>query len=340
MPVHIRQLADFQLRPDATRRPLDWRFQRAIELAGHPARKRYARSGDDPLTVQYADLLHRLHEHVTFEDFSRIRKRHPDLAEVHLAYATMNKTELALLDGLLLSQSTDPHLIRNQTGLTDRQQNLYRRMFLDIEGRRHMSLFIASQLMEPSRLRNTALECEASRRPESRDRAPLEPEQGSLSLRAQCTLRVIGFYGSPIVLELVYAGFLTGTVPGGRDSAVRFINQSTIANVHRFGLIASGEVPYLKGGMVEVYKIASALAMEEREDSQVDIIANVEALFTQFRPRIGVASKILATEQLPPAVFSGEYELTEEEMVESMQTGRLPRAVQELCETTDPEEPA
>ena len=330
MAIHIPHISDFQLRPDFPRRPLDWRFQRAIELGRLPPRKRFPRPSDDSLIMDYADLLYRLNDYTTFEDFTRIKKRHPDLAEVHLAYATMNKTELALLDGLLLSQAMDPIHVRDQSGLTEIQQKFYRRMFLDVEGRRKMSLFIASQLMEPSRLRNTALECRDSSRPESLDRAEIQPENGTLPIRAQCTLRVIGFYSSPIVLELVYTGFLSGTVPAGRDSAMRFLTQTTLTNICRYGVIASGEAPFLKGGMLEVYKLASALAMEEREDGQVDIIQNVEALFTQFRPRIGLASKILEVEQLPREVFAGEYELTEEEMVEAMESGSLPSSIMKM----------
>ena len=339
MAVYLPQFHDFQLRADAPRRPLDWRFRRVIALGRQPARKRYPEPGDDPLILRYADMLSRLGEHTTVRDFAKIRKRYPDLTEVHLAYAVTNKTELALLDGLLLSQVADPDLIQNQSGLTDRQQALYRRMFLDIEGRRKMSIFIATQLMEPARLRNTALECDPDRTADSPDQAMFRPENGSLPLRAQCTLRVIGFYSSPIVLELVYAGFLSGTVPAGRDSAVRFLTQTTLTNICRFGVIASGEVPFLKGGMLEVYKLASALAMDEKEDGQIDIIQNVEALFTQFRPRIGSASRILETERIPSGVFDGEYELTESEMVEAMQTGTLPHAIVELMDTNREDKP-
>jgi hypothetical protein len=335
MAVYLPQFHDFQLRADAPRRPLDWRFQRAIALGRHAARKRCPEPGDDALVLRYADLLYRLGEHTTVREFAGIRKRHPDLAEVHLAYATMNKTELALFDGLLLSRSADPNLIREQSGLTARQQSLYRSMFLDIEGRRKMSIFIATQLMEPARLRNTALECDPNQNAGSSDQAMFHPENGSLPLRAQCTLRVIGFYSSPVVLELVYSGFLSGTIPAGRDSAVRFLTQTTLTNICRFGVIASGEVPFMKGGMIEVYKLASALAMTEKEDGQIDIIQNVEALFTQFRPRIGGASKILEMERLPREVFQGEYELTESEMVEAMQTGTLPDTIAELTETKD-----
>jgi len=337
--VYLPQFHDFQLRADAPRRPLDWRFQRAVALGRHPVRQRYPEPGDDPLILQYADMLYRLGEHATVREFARIRKRHPDLTEVHLAYATTNKTELALLDGLLLSQSADPNAIREQSGLTDRQQALYRSLFLDIEGRRKMSIFIATQLMEPARLRNTALECDPNRNADMSDQAMFRPENGSLPLRAQCAIRVIGFYSSPIVLELVYAGFLSGTVVVGRDSAIRFLNQTTLTNICRFGVLASGEVPFLKGGMLEVYKLASALAMTEKEDGQIDIIQNVEALFTQFRPRIGGASKILEMERLPRGVFHGEYELTESEMVEAMQTGTLPDTIVELMDTNRDEKP-
>ena len=325
------QLQDFQLRKGAPRRPLDWRFRRAVELSRITPRKRAPRSGDDRLVMQYADLLHRLHGQITYEDFDKIKKRHPDLSEVHLAYATLNKTELALLDALLLSRSPDPVLITNQSGLTASQQKLYRQIFLDVDDRRHMSLFVATQLMEPARLRNAALIGHEFSEPESLDRCDAVGE-GSLPVRAQCTLRVIGFYSSPIVLEMLYAGFLSGTVPAGRDSAMRFLAQSTLTNVRRFGVFASGAVPFEEGGFREVYKLASQLAMEEKDEGQIDIIQNIEALFAQFRPRIGQASTILEREQLPREVFEGEYELSEEEMVAAMRSGTLPPTVADLQE--------
>jgi len=324
------QLNDYLLRKDTPRRPLDWRFRRAVALSRIVPRKRSPRSGDDRLVMQYADLLHRLHEQVTYEDFDKIRKRHGDLCEVHLAYATLNKTELALLDALLLSRSPDPDLVTNQSGLTAAQQKLYRQMFLDVDGRRHMSLFIATQLMEPARLRNAALAHRDSMEPESPDRVDSAREEGSLPVRAQCTLRVIGFYSSPVVLEVLYAGFLAGTIPGGRDSAMRFLAQSTLTNVRRYGVFASGAVPFERDGARDVYKLASQLAMEEKEEGQVDIIQSIEALFAQFRPRIGQASTILDQEKLPLEVFEGEYELDEDEMVTAMRTGGLPPSVLEF----------
>lgn len=330
MAIFSPNFADYLLRKDAARRPLDWRYRRAIELSRLTARKRYPRSGDDALVTQYADMLHRLNFHSTFEDFKRIKKRHPDLIEVHISYATLNKTELALLDGVLLSQSSDPTFISNQTGLTDRQQQLYRRMFLDVEDRRRMSLFIATQLMEPSRLRGTALGIRTTSSPESPDRQTPVRDDGTLPLRAQCTLRVIGFYSSPIVMELLYTGFLSGTIPCGRDSAMRYMVEATLTNIRRHGLFASVETPYDDKGLLEVFKLASKLAMEEKEEGQVDIIQNIEALFSQFRPRIGSPGKILEHENLPPEVFDGAYELTEEEMVDAMNTGQMPQTIDDL----------
>jgi hypothetical protein len=233
------------------------------------------------------------------------------------------------LDGVLLSQSPDPTFISNQTGLSERQQQLYRRMFLDVEDRRKMSLFIATQLMEPSRLRGTALGSRIQNSPESPDQQTVR-DDGTLPLRAQCTLRVIGFYSSPIVMELLYTGFLSGTIPCGRDSALRYMVEATLTNIRRHGLFASVEAPFDDKGLIEVFKLASKLAMEEKEEGQIDIIQNIEALFTQFRPRIGVPGKILDRENLPPAVFDGAYELTEDEMVATMQTGTMPQSIVDL----------
>jgi hypothetical protein len=330
LPVFVPQVQDFLLRADAARRPLDWRFRRAVALSRVTARRRYARKGDDEVILRYADLLHRVTDHTSFEDFAKIRKRHPDLSEVYLAYAAMNKTELALTDGLLLSQSADPNLIRNQSGMTDMQQKLYKKLFLDVDDRREMSLFIASQLMEPSRLRGTALEMQDTVDPESPDSLRPRLDNGSLGIRAQCALKVMGFYSSPVVLELVYTGFLMGSIPGGRDSAVRFINQAELTATRGLGYLATRELATLPDGIMEIFKMAGKLAMEEKEEGQTDIIESVEAFFQLVRPRIGRAGKILQGEQTPDFVFENPYEYTDGEIMEARETGTLPPGVPAL----------
>ena len=327
MAVFHSKLADYLLRSDAPRRPLDWRFQRAIELSRYAPRKRYKRAGDDELVVRYADLLHRLDHHSTYRDFERIRRRHPNLTEVHLAYATLNMSELAILDATLLCHAMDPDQIAAQTGLPREQQKIYRRMFLDIEGRRHMSTFIAMQLMEPTRLRGTASEYRDGGNMESVDRPIQAPQQGTLTLGEQCALRVLGFYSSPVLLELVYTGFLGGTVPAGRDSAMRFMGQATLSNIRRSGLLATANIKDIRDGTTTAMKLAVDLAVEEKEDGQFDIIQNIETTVKQFQPRIGHAGTILADEKLPDEVFDGNYELTEEEMVYASETGTMPGSV-------------
>jgi hypothetical protein len=306
----------FLLRPDAPRRPLDWRYRRALELATLPPRSRKGRSTDDDLILRYADMLHRLSDYSSFEDFEKIRKKHPDLLEVHVAYATLNRTELAILDALLLCRSADTALVTGQSGLTAEQQRAYRSVFLDVEDRRHMSLFIATQLMEPARLRGTGQDTlEARRAPETPDRPRSWNGQGTLSCRTQCVLRVIGFYSGPVVLELLYTGFLSGTVPVGRDDSLQFLSQAHLTNIRRFGYFSSGEMPFQEDGLTEVFKLATSLAREEREESQADIILHVDEAFKQFRPRIGSPVKILGEEKLPEGVFTGEYELRENDLV-------------------------
>jgi hypothetical protein len=327
MPVYVPQVYDFLLRTDAARRPLDWRFQRAVELSRNAPRHRYARRGDDEVISRYADLLYRVTDHTSFDDFARIRKRHPDLAEVYVAYAVMNKTELALMDGLLLSRSVDPNLVRKQSGLTDAQQKLYKKLFLDVDDRRDMSIFIASQLMEPSRLRGTALEKKEGTDPEAVDHIKQPADNGTLSLRAQCTLKVIGFYSSPVVLEMVYSGFLMGTIPGGRDSAVRFINQAALSSVRGTGYLAMRELAALPEGIMEIFKMAGKLAVEEKEEGQTDIIESVEAFFGLVRPRIGCAGTILQTEQTPEFVFDMPYEYADGEIIEARDSGNTPATI-------------
>ena len=197
-----------------------------------------------------------------------------------------------------------------------------------------MSIFIATQLMEPARLRNTAFEvdnaamCRAN--PLKAERLTPYYVDGTLPLPALCTLRVMGFYSSPIVLELLYSGMLEGTVPLGRDSAMRFIIQSTLSSVRRNGLFAVNTISRTDEGLQEIFKFASKLAVEEKEEGQIEIIQSVEEFFKACSPRIGVASRILAEDGLPEGTFSGAFELTDQEMIEASTTGRLPQDIIDL----------
>ena len=124
----------------------------------------------------------------------------------------------------------------------------------------------------------------------------------------------MGFYSSPVVLELVYTGFLMGLIPEGRDSAVRFINQAELTACRSLGYLATREMAVLPEGVMEIFKMAGRLAMEEREEGQTDIIESVEAFFNLARPRIGRASKILQGEA-SVALLENPYEFSDEEMM-------------------------
>ena len=90
-------LEDALLRADEPRRPLDWRFRRARALSCEHGRTRRVRTTDDKVIRDYADMLYRLCEQESFIEMEKIRKKYPDLFRVHLAYATLNATELAVM---------------------------------------------------------------------------------------------------------------------------------------------------------------------------------------------------------------------------------------------------
>jgi hypothetical protein len=320
-PVYLEEAL---LREDECRRPLDWRFQRATALGAVSGRYRRPRRTDDRLICDYADMLYKISNSPDYPELERIRRRHPDLFRVHLTYATLNATELALTDGMLLSQSPDPHLIEKQTGMTDSQQRQYRKMFLDIDDRRHMSTFIAMQLMEPARLRITSQEAAETDDPEAPVLSTRSDVRGTLSDRALRALRVIGFYSSPVVLEIMYSGLLAGTAPAGRDSAVRYMTQAYLANIRRCGLMASYLERYSSEGIDRFMTMAYNLASEERESAHIEILENINTFLSQTRQRIGKAEEILRAEQLPPEVFTGRFELDERDLAEVRRTGKLP----------------
>jgi hypothetical protein len=329
----LANLEEAQLRADEPRRPLDWRYKRATVLSRESpiSRKRKIRPTDDDIISQYADLLWRLDVQSSFQELEKIRKRHPDLLRVHLAYATLNETELAISDGLLLSRSTDPVLIARQSGMNDAQQKLYRQMFLDIDDRRDMSMFISMQLLEPARLRGTLQNGETSTHPEEGAVVP-KTRVGTLPPGVLGTIRVIGFYSSPVVLEVIYTGLLMGAIPEGRDSAIRFLTQAQLMDFRRKGLLASRYMGFEQRTIMDLLKFSFDLAETEREEGQIDIIQNIETMFTDIRQRIGTPDKILDVDKLPPEMFSSPVEATESELVNAHITGNIPANIQAFME--------
>jgi hypothetical protein len=319
-------LEEALLRADEPRRPLDWRFRRASVLSRYACkiRRPHRRLTDDQMVSDYADMLYRLNKHETYFDLEKIRRRHPDWFRVHLAYATLNATELALLDALLLCRSVDPAIVFQQTGMNEQQQQLYRQMFLDVMDRRQMTAFIASQIMEPSKLRPSCAE-----RKEYEDiESPVEQNRaevyGTFSEKALRVLRLVGFYSSPIVVELMYSGFVADAMPEGRDSAMKYMTQAYLTKVRCRGFMSSCLESYSDSGIEHFMKLAYALALEEREEGQFDLMQNIEKWWARSHAKIADPSTMAGTGSVPQAAFTGAYELSESELALAAQTGQLP----------------
>jgi hypothetical protein len=191
--------------------------------------------------------------------------------------------------------------------------------------------------MEPSRLRGVAVSAEAAaEHPEKPANAGVKEDvlKGSLPRNFINTIRVIGFYSSPVVLELIYSGFLMGTPPTGRDSATRFITQAQLMAVRRKGLIASHVVTFKDDkALAKLVELSFDLAQMEREEGQIDIIQNIEAMFKSVRQRVGVAEELLPEDaMLPQDVYAGQLEWTDAEMVEANKTGGVPQHLQILAQ--------
>jgi hypothetical protein len=289
---------------DEPRRPLDWRFRRAGDLSKVALRKRNYRESDDDLVRRYSETLYQLGQYDSYAALEKVKKKDPDIFAVHLSYYTMNATELAILDAFLLGNNVDPNYVRQHTGLTRVQQELYKAVFLDIEDRRDMSLFIATQLMESDNLRgvsdNASLQGSFDSDFDELEGPDLGKKtnrsSGSFNERARRVLRVVGFYSSPIVVELLYSGFLQEEAPIGRDSAIRFMNQGYFMNLRRRGLMASYIDCYNDNGLDRFIKLAYDLAKSEKEEGQADILQNIEALVKGFGHRIGVPGAVIQEE--------------------------------------------
>jgi hypothetical protein len=262
-------MKDYLLRKDERRRPLDWRYKRALALSKFSAKRAVKYDSDDSLILAYADLLRRFSKHESHFDLQRIRKKHPNLFKVHMAYASSNTTELALLDALLLCKSSDGRQIEDQCGLSRMQQKLYKALFLDIEDRRDMSLFIASQLLESKKLRSSAKETTL----ESVDDEYESDTYGDKALRV---LRMVGFYSSPIVVELMYSGLLQGKNLAGPDSAMQYLNRTYLANIRRRSVLNSFTMSDSSKNMEKFMDMSFRLASETNEDNNQELLQNVD----------------------------------------------------------------
>jgi len=297
-------LEEALLRADEPRRPLDWRFQRALILCRTHGKARRPRSTDDPLIRDYADLLYRLAQQSSFPEMEKIRKKYPDLFRVHLTYATLNATELALTDAMLLCLSVDPAMVTNQTGMDELQQKYYRQMFLDTMDRRQMTSFIASQIMEPSKLRSTAMEQAERDDLEKAEQVDRSVVRGSFSERALRVLRLVGFYSSPVVVEMMYSGLLADARPDGRDSATKYMTQAYLTNVRRRGMMSVYLDSYTEDGIERFMKLAYSLAVEEQEDAQFDLMQNIDNWARLTTSRITAPGTIEVSE--PAAILDVE----------------------------------
>jgi len=294
-------LEEALLRADEPRRPLDWRFRRAISLGKSEGRARRARSTDDKLILDYADMFYRLSEHETYPELEKIKKKHPDLFRVHLTYATLNATELALTDAMLLCRSVDPSVVTDQTGMDEKQQKLYRQMFLDVMDRRQMTSFIASQIMEPSKLRPTAME--SAERNDLEKAEQLDPMivRGTFSSRALRVLRLVGFYSSPVVVEMIYSGMLADNIPEGRSSATKYISQAYLTNIRCRGMMSAYLDTYSEDGIERFMKMAFTLATAESEEAQFTIVQNMERWAQEVVAKIDVPGT-MAVDELTGAI--------------------------------------
>jgi len=148
-----------------------------------------------------------------------------------------------------------------------------------------MSSFIATQIMEPSKLRSVAAEeADDLEKAESVDTSTV---RGTFSSRALRVLRLVGFYSSPVVVELLYSGMLVDTAPDGRMSAKKYITQAYLTNIRNRGMMATYLEDYTEDGIERFMKLAYALATEESEEEQFAITQNIDQWARNSMSRIG-----------------------------------------------------
>ena len=116
--------------------------------------------------------------------------------------------------------------------------------------------------------------------------------RGTFSSRALRVLRLVGFYSSPAVVELLYSGMLADNIPEGRSSATKYISQTYLTNVRCRGMMSSYLKNYTDGGIDRFMKLAYTLAVEESEEAQFAITSNMERWSQQAVSKIDVLDTI------------------------------------------------
>jgi hypothetical protein len=274
----------------------------------------------------YARMLYQLYGAGgrNYCDVDRVSHKFGEIFQAYLRYSTMGATELAVTEGLLLGSHTELQRVTMVSGLTREQQRIYRQLYLDTDGRADMSMVIVPLLLEPS---------QRAASPEDVFSNPEQPriaqKQSSRGQSINTLFRLVGYYAGPVVVEMLYSNLLRSSMlPEGRDSAQRWMNDAQLGAVRAKGYMASLLLDYNAQYTDELMRMSVKLAFEEREEGQAEIITNVQALLSSWKPRIGNTQQVYAS--LPQDALTGEFELTHEEMVEAAQTGLVPQAVKAL----------
>jgi hypothetical protein len=266
----------------------------------------------DPLIRDYVSLLLLLaRDDGRYSTWKKLRTKFAGLFDVHAFIHSSNRTEIALLDAMLLGRHVDPDYVTQQTGLSELQQDVYQKLFIDLEDRRHMTVFIASQLLEPLKFRESL---EQAGKIGVLDFLPDDPtpRRGSLSLSRRVALRVLGFYAGPRIVEYLYTGLRADSKVLGEESVVRYVSQAIISAVRRTGLFQSFLPERQEAELaLNFAKAAVQLAQDDSAGSQSDITRHVQAFYEAVRPRFGHVGDILEDN----GVYSGgAIELTDQDV--------------------------
>ena len=303
-------LDDFLLQKDELRRPLDWRHQRGMSLSMLEPRRRIRRAGDDAVVLDYARMLWNLYgsPRRDYYDVDKTAKKFGDIFYAYLRYSTMGSTERAVTEGLLFNADIESNRVTEVSGLDGAQQDVYRKLYLDIEGREDMSMIIAPLILETNRQSISAEDTYSNA-----ERPSVVKRRGSLSPRIETLLRLAGYYAGPVVVELLYSKLLRSAyIPLGGDSAQRWLNSALLGAVRADGYISvmTSEERH-RDYVSAVLEMSTRLAFEEKAEKQADTISHITAMLKQMSARIGNPSEFYGDIQLPQETPIGKLELNQ-----------------------------
>lgn len=214
------------------RRHWDWRYERALELSRTAAVSHLdLEATDDEFVMAFTDMLRRLNGNVARREKTRLKELYRAPYDAWDFYTNSDGLSRDILEAFLLSGSTDQELAENFS-MSLPGVRWYEKMFCDVRSRINKHLYIVGYILHNPRTKLT----DAIRQQNAANLGRF----GTLgSMQEGSVYKLLGYYGGPIVLELVYTGLLHSAKPTGEKAALAYINKALSGSLRTRGLTAA-----------------------------------------------------------------------------------------------------